>query len=66
MLPRANLCLEARLFIFYSVVCTGTLWLAIGLYAAFDYMQFFVIGTPNGTMCPLVGCSMSPSKEQRG
>ena len=32
---------------------TGTLWFAVGFHVAFDFMQFFVIGTPNGTQLPL-------------
>jgi membrane protease YdiL (CAAX protease family) len=40
------------LWVCYSVLRTGTLWLAIGYHAAFDYMQLFVIGTPNGSVEP--------------
>ncbi|MBV9570287.1 MAG: CPBP family intramembrane metalloprotease [Alphaproteobacteria bacterium] len=40
------------LLICYSVRKTGTLWFAVGLHFAFDYMQFFVIGSPNGTLVP--------------
>jgi len=36
----------------YTVLRTGTLWFAVGLHIAFDFMQFFVIGTPNGTQIP--------------
>jgi membrane protease YdiL (CAAX protease family) len=36
----------------YSVLRTGTLWFAVGFHGAFDYMQFFVIGTPNGEQVP--------------
>jgi hypothetical protein len=36
----------------YTVLRTGALWLAAGWHAAFDYMQLFVIGTPNGTVAP--------------
>lgn len=32
----------------YSVLRTGSLWFAVGLHIAYDYMQLFVIGTPNG------------------
>ncbi|GAA0716029.1 type II CAAX endopeptidase family protein [Dokdonella soli] len=32
---------------------TGTLWFAVGFHVAFDYMQFFVIGTPNGALVPV-------------
>jgi membrane protease YdiL (CAAX protease family) len=37
----------------YSVVQTGTLWFAVGFHCAFDYMQIFVIGTPNGEQTPV-------------
>jgi ABC-type polysaccharide transport system permease subunit len=37
----------------YSVLRTGTLWFAVGLHIAFDYMQLFVIGTPNGGAVPV-------------
>lgn len=40
------------LLICYSVLKSGTLWFAVGLHISFDYMQFFVIGTPNGAMLP--------------
>jgi membrane protease YdiL (CAAX protease family) len=40
------------LLICYSVLKTGTLWFAVGLHFAFDFMQFFVIGTPNGMLLP--------------
>lgn len=36
----------------YTVLRTGTLWFAVGFHVAFDYMQFFVIGTPNGGQVP--------------
>ncbi|HZZ00670.1 MAG TPA: CPBP family intramembrane glutamic endopeptidase [Candidatus Baltobacteraceae bacterium] len=36
----------------YSVLKTGTLWFAVGFHTAFDYMQLFVIGTPNGSHVP--------------
>lgn len=36
----------------YSVRRTGTLWFAVGFHMAFDYMQLFVIGTPNGGQVP--------------
>jgi membrane protease YdiL (CAAX protease family) len=36
----------------YSVKRTGTLWFAVGFHIAFDFMQFFVIGTPNGNLIP--------------
>ncbi len=37
----------------YSVWKTGTLWFAVGFHIAYDYMQFFVIGTPNGARVPV-------------
>jgi uncharacterized protein len=37
----------------YSVLKTGTLWFAVGFHIAFDYMQLFVIGTPNGSHVPV-------------
>jgi uncharacterized protein len=36
----------------YSILRTGMLWFAVGFHAAFDYMQLFVIGTPNGARVP--------------
>jgi len=36
----------------FSVKRTGTLWFAVGFHIAFDFMQFFVIGTPNGNLIP--------------
>jgi hypothetical protein len=41
------------LLICYSVLKTGTLWFGVGLHFAFDYMQLFVIGTPNGAAVPV-------------
>jgi uncharacterized protein len=40
------------LMLCYSVLRTGALWFAVGFHIAFDYMQLFVIGTPNGTQIP--------------
>jgi hypothetical protein len=37
----------------YSILRTGTLWFAVGFHFAFDYMQLFVIGTPNGGLYPV-------------
>lgn len=37
----------------FTVLRTGSLWFAVGLHAAFDYMQLFVIGTPNGSQVPV-------------
>jgi membrane protease YdiL (CAAX protease family) len=44
--------MSLSLFTCYSVLRTGTLWFAAGFHAAFDYMQFFAIGTPNGEQIP--------------
>lgn len=46
------------LFAFGMLVCftvlrTGNLWFGVGLHVAFDYMQLFVIGTPNGAQAPV-------------
>ena len=37
----------------YTVLRSGSLWLAAGYHAAFDFMQLFVIGTPNGSVTPV-------------
>jgi membrane protease YdiL (CAAX protease family) len=44
--------MSLSLMVSYSVVRTGTLWFAVGFHIAFDYMQLFVIGTPNGAQVP--------------
>jgi membrane protease YdiL (CAAX protease family) len=36
-----------------SVRVTGSLWWAVGWHAAFDFGQFFIIGTPNGGQVPV-------------
>lgn len=41
------------LLVCYSVLRSGTLWFAVGFHIAFDYMQLFVIGTPNGDQVPV-------------
>lgn len=41
------------LLLSYSMLRTGTLWFAVGFHIAFDYMQLFVIGTPNGSLVPV-------------
>lgn len=41
------------LLLSYSMLRTGTLWFAVGFHVAFDYMQLFVIGTPNGSRVPV-------------
>ena len=35
-----------------TVLRTGNLWFAVGFHIAFDFMQFFVVGTPNGERIP--------------
>lgn len=40
------------LWLCYTVLRTGTLWFAVGFHIAYDFMQLFVIGTPNGTQIP--------------
>jgi membrane protease YdiL (CAAX protease family) len=37
----------------FSVLRTGNLWFGVGLHTAFDFMQFFVIGTRNGGQVPV-------------
>jgi len=37
----------------YGVLRAGTLWFAVGLHVAFDFMQLVVIGTPNGGQVPV-------------
>ena len=37
----------------YSMLRTGTLWFAVGFHISYDYMQLFVIGTPNGGRIPV-------------
>lgn len=37
----------------YSVLRTGNLWFAVGFHVAYDFMQLFVIGTPNGGEFPV-------------
>ena len=41
------------LLISYSILRIGTLWFGVGFHFAFDYMQLFVIGTPNGSRLPV-------------
>jgi membrane protease YdiL (CAAX protease family) len=41
------------LLLSYSMLRTGTLWFAVGFHFAFDYLQLFVIGTPNGSLVPV-------------
>ena len=45
--------MSLSLLMCYSVLRTGTLWFAVGFHVAFDYMQLFVIGTPNGSQVPV-------------
>jgi uncharacterized protein len=37
----------------YTVLRTGSLWFAVGMHAAFDFTQLFLIGTPNGAQIPV-------------
>jgi membrane protease YdiL (CAAX protease family) len=41
------------LFTCFTVLRTGSLWFAVGAHAAFDFVQLFVIGTPNGSQIPV-------------
>lgn len=41
------------LFLCFTLWRTGSLWLAAGFHFAVDYMQFFIIGTRNGSAVPL-------------
>ena len=41
------------IFACYTVLRTGSLWFVVGAHAAYDFMQFFVIGSPNGTQIPV-------------
>ena len=45
--------ISLSLMMSYSIIRTGTLWFAVGFHFAFDYMQLFVIGTPNGNHLPV-------------
>ena len=45
--------MSLSLLMSYSVLRTGTLWFAVGFHIAFDFMQLFVIGTPNGSQLPV-------------
>jgi membrane protease YdiL (CAAX protease family) len=40
----------------YSVLRTGTLWLAAGYHVSFDYMQLFVIGTKTAVSYQSITC----------
>ena len=56
--PRENVWDCISIFAFGMLICftvlrTGSLWFGVGLHAAFDYMQLFVIGTPNGSQVPV-------------
>ena len=41
------------LIVCFALKRTGNLWLPVGFHAAFDFMQFFVIGTQNGGQRPV-------------
>jgi membrane protease YdiL (CAAX protease family) len=45
--------MSLSLLMSYSVLKTGALWFAVGFHIAFDFMQLFVIGTPNGSRLPV-------------
>ena len=45
--------ISLSLLLSYSMLRTGTLWFAVGFHVAFDYLQIFVIGTPNGSQFPV-------------
>jgi membrane protease YdiL (CAAX protease family) len=45
--------MSLSLLMSYSILRTGTLWFAVGFHMAFDYMQLFVVGTPNGSRYPV-------------
>jgi len=45
--------ISLSVWVCYSVLRTGTLWLAVGYHVAFDFMQLFVIGTKNGSLVPV-------------
>jgi len=56
--PSENIVDFASLFLLGLWGCftfwkTGSLWLIVGFHAAFDYMQIFAIGTPNGAQKPI-------------
>lgn len=40
-------------FLCFTLWRTGSLWLAAGFHFAVDYMQFFIIGTRNGSAVPV-------------
>jgi CAAX protease family protein len=41
------------LLLCFTLLRTGSLWLAVGWHAAFDFGQFFLIGTKNGGAVPV-------------
>jgi uncharacterized protein len=56
--PHENVIDLTMLFVLGLLVClsvrvTGSLWWAVGWHAAFDYGQFFIIGTLNGGQLPV-------------
>ena len=56
--PGENIVDFASLFLLAVWGCvtffkTGSLWLIVGFHMAFDFMQIFVIGTPNGSQKPI-------------
>jgi CAAX protease family protein len=56
--PHENAIDIGMIFVLGILICftlsrTGTLWLAVGWHAAFDFGQFFIIGTKNGGDVPV-------------
>ena len=56
--PHENAMDIGMIFILGLAIClsvqrTGTLWWAVGWHAAFDFGQFFLIGTHNGGQAPV-------------
>ena len=44
--------LSLSVLVSYSILRTGSLWFGVGSHFAFNAMQLFVIGTPNGARVP--------------
>src|SRR5579862_6995683 len=42
-----------NLLVCYTVLRTGSLWFGVGMHAAFDFTQLFLIGTKNGNQVPV-------------
>jgi uncharacterized protein len=54
------------LLLSYSLLRTGTSWFAVGFHIAFDYMQLFVIGSPNGDRVPVGRLLTYAFRDRRG